>query len=84
MTFNDCLLECLEHKELIKEFDRLANTKVMQIFYDTRPPIVRMIDETTGYEKVIHAELEKDLMNFIWFVYDCIWMRLPENCRDLI
>ncbi len=84
MTFNDCLLESLEHKELIKEFDRLNGTKVMQIFYDNRPPIVRMIDEATGFDKVQKLELGKDLMEFIWFVYDCIWMRLPEEYRSII
>lgn len=84
MTFQDCLLESLKNKELIKQFDRLSGTNVMQIFYDNRAPIIRMIDEATGYDKVIDQKLQKDLMDFIWFVYDCIWMRLPEYCRSII
>lgn len=84
MTFNDCLLESLQHKELIKEFDRLNNTNVMQIFYDKRTPIIRMIDEATGFDKAQKPQLSKDLMEFIWFVYEYIWMGLPEELRSVI
>jgi len=84
MTFNDCVLECLENKELIKEFDRIKGTKVMQAFYDNRSPIVRMIDEATGYDKVTKKEYSKDVMEFLRFCYECIWMRLPKECRDLM
>jgi flagellin-specific chaperone FliS len=79
MTFNDCLLECVRTPELIKEFDRLSGSNVMEIFYDKRAPIVRMIDDATGYNKILEENKSKDLMKFIEFVYEYVWRRLSSE-----
>jgi hypothetical protein len=78
LTFNEVLLACCKKPELIKEFDRLSGTNVMGIFHDKRPPIIRMIDESTGYQKVLDQKAHDDMQKFISFVFECVWMRLPE------
>jgi hypothetical protein len=77
MTFNDCLLECVRTPELIKEFDRLQGSNVMRIFYDKRAPITKMIDEATGYQKVLDAKAYEDMQKFISFCFEYIYIRLP-------
>lgn len=76
MNFQDCLTECCKHTELIKQFDRLQGTHLMRVFHDTRPPIVKMIDESTGYQKELDKQAHEDMQKFIGFVFECIWMPL--------
>jgi len=82
MTFNDVLLECCQQKELVDQFNRLTGCKVLSNIYDTRPPIVRMIDESTGYQKILDQKAHEDFTKFLAFVYDCVWIRLPVEIRN--
>jgi hypothetical protein len=65
MTFMQCLTECANNKELVKEFDRLADCNLS--FDGT--PIDLMIDQATG-------KLADDLQKFIEFVWDCVYTRI--------
>jgi len=82
MTFNDCVLECCKTPELIKEYDRLQGSNLSKVLIpqpDTRPPIVRMIDEATGYDKVrtnLDETAHKEMQEFIGFIFDCVWIPL--------
>ncbi len=76
MTFNDCALECCKQSELIRQFDRLSGTNVMQIFYDKRAPITRMIDEATGYQKELDRKAHEDMQMFLCFIFECVYMPL--------
>jgi hypothetical protein len=78
MTFNDCVLECCQHRDLIKQFDRLTGCHVSRVLLDTRAPIVKMIDEATGYQKVLDEEAHGDMRVFITFIFECIWCRLGD------
>jgi hypothetical protein len=80
MSFDDVVLECCQNKELIAQFNRLTGRHVLANLYDTRPPIVKMIDEATGYDKVLEDKGHEDMQAFISFIYECIWCRLPDNC----
>jgi hypothetical protein len=82
MTFQEVVLECCKTPELIKEYDRLQGSNLSRVLIpqpDTRKPIEIMIDEATGYDRVksnIDEEFHKEMLNFINFVYDCVWLPL--------
>ena len=79
MTFNDCVLECCKTPELIKEYDRLQGSNLSKVLIpqpDTRPPIVRMIDEATGYQTNLDETAHKEMREFIGFIFDCVWIPL--------
>jgi hypothetical protein len=75
MTFNDCVIECCQHRELIKQFDRLTGCHVSNVLLDTRAPIVKMIDGATGYQKVLDKQAHEDIQMYIAFIFECIWLR---------
>ncbi len=68
MTFKEVALECIGAPDLVKEFNRLTESK---LGIDTRAPIERMVDKATGYEPSAEA-----MRKFIIFVFDCIWIPL--------
>ena len=81
LTFQDCVLECCQNPQLIKEYDRLQGSNLARILCpepDTRSPIVRMIDEATGYDKILKTNLDeqahKEMQEFIGFCFDCVWL----------
>jgi hypothetical protein len=82
MNFNDCVLECCRTPKFIKEYDRLQGSNLTKVLIpqpDTRPPIVRMIDEATGYDKVrtnLDEQAHKEMQEFIGFIFDCVWIPL--------
>jgi hypothetical protein len=81
VTFEDCVKECCRNSELVKQFDRLRGTNLSRILIaDTRAPIIKMIDESTGYDKVLEEKAHKEMSMFIEFCYECVWLRLPEEC----
>lgn len=81
MTFEDCVKECCKNTELVKQFDRLNGTNLSRILIaDTRPPIVRMIDESTGYKRFLDDKAHEEMQKFISFCYEFIWCGLPEDC----
>jgi hypothetical protein len=73
LTFKKVVVECLSHDDLIKQFNRLRGTKVG---IDNRAPIVRMIDEATGFKPTTMDERYKhdELRLFLEFVFDAIWL----------
>lgn len=64
-TFSTALSESARNKELIKQFERFAGMKMM-----ATAPIDMMVDKATGFG-------DYRLKQFIYFVYDFIWSRLP-------
>jgi hypothetical protein len=79
MSFLDVVKTCATKKEFVKGFNRLNRS---HLFEDNRPPIVRMVDEATGFDKVRDQENSKAMQEFILFVYDAVWLRLPEDCFE--
>jgi len=68
MTFYDCVIQCAGTPDLVKEFDRLTGHNLADL--KPRSGLDRMIDEATGRDK-------EGLEEFLRFVFDCIWTRLP-------
>ncbi len=73
LTFKKVVVECLTNKELVEQFNRLRGTKLE---IDNRAPIVRMIDEATGFKPTTMDERYKyeELSLFLEFVFDAIWL----------
>jgi hypothetical protein len=70
MTFREVIIECALDKEFVKGFNRLTNSTLM---IKSTNPIIQMIDEVTGYDKVTE---EDDWTRFINFVYETVWTRV--------
>jgi hypothetical protein len=80
MTFNDCVIECCKQPELIKQYDRLQGSNLSRILLtDTRPAIVKMVDNATGYDKVMEEKSHEDMQGFISFIFEFIWIPLINN-----
>ena len=73
MTFEEVVFECIENKELVREFNRLSGTCIN---IDNRSPIHLMIDKATGYQKEIDKKGDKELRQFFAFVFNCIYLPL--------
>jgi hypothetical protein len=77
MTFEEVVLECCKTPELIKEFDRLQDSNLQRVLIaENRPPIVQMIDEATGYKRVLDEQTHIDMQKFISFCFKCVWLPL--------
>ena len=74
VDFECCLKEACKYGDLVAQFDRLTGRHVTRVLYDTRPPIVRMVDEATGFQKVLDKEAQQDMRAFIAFVFEYIWL----------
>jgi hypothetical protein len=80
MEFKDVVLECAMNKDFVKSFDRLSGTNVWRVVaQDTRKPIEIMIDNATGYDKVLDVKAHEDMQKFFDFVFECVWCRLPKE-----
>lgn len=79
MNFQDCVSECCQTRELVKEYNRLTGRNVLSNIYDTRAPITRMIDESTGYQKVLDEKAHEDMQEFISFIFEYVWLPVVEN-----
>lgn len=71
MTFHDCVIACAGQAELVAEFDRLTGHNLSL----KGSPLDLEIDKATG-------RLEEGMRDFVGFVYECIWARLPEIQTD--
>jgi len=71
MNFFDCLFHCANNKELVSNFDRLTghNLSLRGSNLDLA------IDKATG-------RLDSGLADFIDFVRDVIWNRLPDSAKE--
>jgi hypothetical protein len=72
MTFPETVMAAFGNKELLSEFDRLHGTSLST----AKDPIIQMIDETTGLQ-------DQELIQFIAFVDECVWSRLPKDDAPL-
>lgn len=70
MNFEELVLFCSEHHELLVEFDRLNGTHLSTM--NTRAPIEKMIDEASGRD-------EDAMKKFVDFVYEFVWLRVPRE-----
>jgi hypothetical protein len=71
VTFADCVLACLNNRELLASLDRLRGTNLSR----RGSPIELAIDEATG-------RAEADVAVFLEFVKDVVWDRLPPEVRE--
>jgi hypothetical protein len=77
MTFMGVVKECLMQKDFVDGFNHLLDCKLVTPFtIDKRPPIVRMIDEATGYDKALDKKQSEYMQKFIGFVYEVVWLPL--------
>lgn len=67
MTFQECCAECLNSKDLVREFNRLTGLQLGQY----RTPINSAIDKACGYDPDAEA-----IPKFVEFVYRCVWLPL--------
>ena len=72
LTFERVLAETVACQPLVDEWDRLTGYRLRSL--GRRSPIGRMVDDATGYREETMREVARD---FIAFVYDCVWTRLP-------
>jgi hypothetical protein len=70
MTFQEVIIECALDKRFVKGFNRLTNSTLM---VKSTHPIIQMIDEVTGYDKV---KDDDNWTKFINFVYEVVWTRV--------
>lgn len=64
MTFAECLIKCIDNKELVSEFNRLSGHSIGK----RRTTLENIIDNACGYDQDIIA-----FEDFIGFVYVYIW-----------
>ena len=76
MSLLDVVKECASHKEFVEGFNKLTGCCLLE---DTRDPLVRMIDETTGYNVKLMDKQISYMQQFILFVYETVWTRLPDE-----
>ena len=70
-AFHVCLKESIETPELLENFDRLyGGTLTARV-----SPIERAVDVATGKQ-------ESDMAAFVQFVYDSIYLRLPDEALE--
>lgn len=73
MTFEQVVNECASNTELVANWNRLTGRKFGQSL--SRKPIEVAIDNACGAT----GENPEDVKEFIAFVLDCIWLRLPRD-----
>ena len=69
MTFWDCVNVCAGEASLVEQFDRLTGHHLSKLHL--RTGLDQMIDEATGRDQAAMV----DFLNFVW---DCIWTRFPQ------
>ncbi len=79
VNFECCLKEACKYGDLVAQFDRLTSRHVTRVLHDTRTPIERMVDEATGFQKVLDKEAQQDMRAFIAFVFEYIWLPYLAN-----
>lgn len=77
MTFIECLRACAAHSELVENFNRLTGSRLGI----DRSPVEALVDQATGYEEVLAAQQAAQCAQFVQFVFDAIWTRLPPEAR---
>ncbi|MFA5048893.1 MAG: hypothetical protein WC516_07770 [Patescibacteria group bacterium] len=80
LDFLYCVEECAKNPKFVKGFNRLMGCHLFES--DKRAPIVRMIDESTGYQKELDEKKHEEFLMFVAFVWECVWARLPEEAFE--
>lgn len=70
MTFGDVVIYCAGNAEFVENIDRLYGLHLPKTGLD------RMIDDSTGHDRIICAK-------FCAIVYDLIWSRLPPEAFEV-
>lgn len=74
MTFLEVVEYCAKKPEFVKQFNRLTDS---HLFEDLkRAPIVKMVDEATGYEDEVKKKQHEYMQKFIAFVWEVVWTRV--------
>lgn len=68
VTFADCVMTAAATPELVEQFDRLTGHHLSKL--DHRSGLDAMIDEATGRDRAA-------ILDFLDFVWDCVYTRLP-------
>lgn len=68
ITFIDCLVLCIDNRNLIEQFDRLNGTNLAL----KGAPIEVAIDKASG-------RFEDDFIKFVDFVWEFIFTRVPDQ-----
>lgn len=74
MKFIDVLTEAITTPGLVKEFDRLWGTSISKTVH--RKPIEIAIDQATGYDKHLKKKRDKEMQEFVNFVFEFIYIPL--------
>ena len=75
MTFWDCALECINNKELVRQYNRIFEANLGKSL--NRKPIEKMVDKATGYDVHLENKEKVELHKFLMFVDEYIWSRIP-------
>lgn len=79
ITFYECFMYALQERDLVKQYNRLSGRNLLQ--QKPRTPFERLIDKSTGYDKYLEENFEKEqlkeLKQFEKFVWRYIWQTLP-------
>jgi len=73
MTLKECILECVNTKGFVEEFDRLHGFHLADMG-DKRSPIERMIDKACNHKEKLSAEKLHELDTFCLFVFQYVWL----------
>ncbi len=71
LSFEEALKESIKQPEMIREFNRLSGTHIGE---DSRAPIVKMVDEVSGYQKVLDEKAREEFHAFANFIYEFIYL----------
>lgn len=73
MTFSECVLLCFDEREFVAAFDRLRGTNLM----GKATSVERLVDAATGYDAASSSVRHDELVQFVAFVYEVVWSRVP-------
>ena len=72
-AFANLVMLCAAEPAFVEQFNRLTGCNLGQSA--NRSPLDMAIDEATGHS----GENEDDMKQFVQFVYEVMWLRLPQN-----
>jgi hypothetical protein len=76
IPFTTCLKAALDSRELVNQFDRLNGNQLSAVA--KRSPLEILVDQASGYDVEIEAMMQQTSLAFIAFVYEFIYLRLPD------
>jgi len=74
LNFSDCVELCLSQEDFVEQYNRLTGSRLNQ--KGSRTALEYLIDTSCGYTPGLD---EQEYFKFFAFVWDEVWMRLPEN-----